>query len=399
MRPPVIEAIKIENYRVLQNVEIKKLKPFTVLVGPNGSGKSTLFDVFAFLETCFTRGVRSAWDRRGGARELRSRGADGPVAIQISYREHPKEKLLTYRLELSESKGRPMVSREQLRWTRGAAQGRPSHILDFHSGHGYVMDEETGAKAVEDLDSPDTLAVNALGQFRSHPRVMALRRFISGWYLSYLSVAEERKSPAAGPQERLSQSGDNISNVLQYLKENHPSRLATVIEALTETVPTLESIGYESSPDGRLILFIKDAPFEKPVLASNASDGTLKLLSYLTLLYDPDPAPFIGIEEPENHLYPTVLPGLAQQCRMSSGKSQVVVTTHSHEFINSCKVDEVVALYRDESGYTRVIRPNELPTIVDMMDNGAQLGNLWQEGYFDSLPEPRTSVNDPGAEE
>ncbi|WP_340560592.1 AAA family ATPase [Streptomyces sp. GSL17-111] len=399
MRPPVIEAIKIENYRVLQDVDIKKLKPFTVLVGPNGSGKSTLFDVFAFLETCFTRGVRSAWDRRGGARELRSRGASGPVAIQISYRENPKAKLLTYRLELSESKGRPVVSREQLRWTRGAAQGRPSHILDFQSGQGYVMDEETGAKTMEYLDSPDTLAVNALGQFRSHPRVMALRRFISGWYLSYLSVAEERKSPAAGPQERLSQSGDNITNVLQYLKENHPSRLTTIIEALTDTVPALESVGYESSPDGRLILFIKDAPFENPVLASNASDGTLKLLSYLTLLYDPDPAPFIGIEEPENHLYPTVLPGLADQCRLSSAKSQVLVTTHSQEFINSCKIDEVVALYRDESGFTQVIRPNELPTVIDMMDNGAQLGNLWQEGYFDNLPEPRTSVNDPGAEE
>ncbi len=66
MRPPVIESIKIENYRALQNVEIKKLKPFTVLVGPNGSGKSTLFDVFAFLETSFTLGVRSAWDQRGG---------------------------------------------------------------------------------------------------------------------------------------------------------------------------------------------------------------------------------------------------------------------------------------------------------------------------------------------
>lgn len=80
MRPPVIEQIKIENYRALRDVTISKLKPFTVLVGPNGSGKSTLFDVFAFLETCFTVGVRSAWDRRGGQRELLSRGATGPVA-------------------------------------------------------------------------------------------------------------------------------------------------------------------------------------------------------------------------------------------------------------------------------------------------------------------------------
>lgn len=392
MRPPVIESIKIENYRALQDVEIKKLKPFTVLIGPNGSGKSTLFDVFAFMETSFSIGIRNAWDQRGGLRQLRSRGKDGPIAIQISYREQPRTKLLTYRLEISEEKGRPIVSREWLRWTAGPAQGRPRHILDFSNGSGYVVDETTGKHSTEVLDGPDRLAVNALGQFKSHPRVAALRRFISGWYLSYLSVAEERKSPTAGPQERLSQSGDNISNVLQYLKENHPDRLASVMQALQEAVPTLEHVDYETSPDGRLVLFIKDSPFDESVLASNASDGTLKLLSYLTLLHDPDPAPFIGIEEPENHLYNSVLPGLAQQCRLSSSRSQVLVTTHSHEFVNACKPDEVIALYRGTDGYTRVIRPNALPLVSDMLDQGAMLGNLWQESYFDELPEPRTPV-------
>ncbi|MET8883064.1 AAA family ATPase [Streptomyces rubiginosohelvolus] len=397
MRPPVIEAIKVENYRVLQDVEIKKLKPFTVLIGPNGSGKSTLFDVFAFMETSFTVGIRAAWDRRGGLAQLRSRGADGPIAIQISYRQEPKENLLTYRLEINEERGRPVVSREWLRWTAGRAQGRPRHILDFQHGSGYVVDEVTGKKYPEALDGPDRLAVNALGQFKSHPRVAALRRFISGWYLSYLSVAEERNSPTAGPQERLSQSGDNISNVLQYLKENHPQRLESVIESLQDAIPTLERVDYSTSPDGRLVLFIKDAPFSDSVLASNASDGTLKLLSYLTLLYDPDPAPFIGIEEPENHLYNSVLPGLAQQCRQASEKSQVLVTTHSHEFVNACWPDEVIALYRGSDGYTRVIRPNAIPLVGDMLENGALLGTLWQENYFGDLPVPKTPTVEVGA--
>ncbi len=144
MRPPVIESIKIENYRALQNVEIDKLKPFTVLVGPNGSGKSTLFDVFAFMETCFTSGIRHAWDRRGGLRQLRSRGAKGPVSIQISYRETPQSRLMTYRLEIDEERGRPVVSRELLRCSRSPGPGRPSHILDFRHGDGDVVDDETG---------------------------------------------------------------------------------------------------------------------------------------------------------------------------------------------------------------------------------------------------------------
>lgn len=52
-------------------------------------------------------------------------------------------------------------------------------------------------------------------------------------------------------------------------------------------------------PDGRLLLQVKDAPFDRPVLSRFTSDGTLKMLAYLVVLLDPEPARFIGIEEPE----------------------------------------------------------------------------------------------------
>jgi len=84
----------------------------TVLLGPNGSGKSTVFDVFAFLAECFGSGLRHAWDRRGRARELMTRGADGPMTIEIKYREQPGEPLITYDLSVEESGGRPVIIHE-----------------------------------------------------------------------------------------------------------------------------------------------------------------------------------------------------------------------------------------------------------------------------------------------
>jgi AAA15 family ATPase/GTPase len=58
--PARIEYLRVENYRVLKEVELKDLTPLTVLLGPNGSGKSTLFDVFSFLSECFQYGLRHA---------------------------------------------------------------------------------------------------------------------------------------------------------------------------------------------------------------------------------------------------------------------------------------------------------------------------------------------------
>ena len=58
-----------------------------------------------------------------------------------------------------------------------------------------------------------------------NPRVVALRNFIMGWHVSYLASEDARGQPEVGPQERLSKTGDNLANVIQYLSEEHPSRL------------------------------------------------------------------------------------------------------------------------------------------------------------------------------
>ena len=80
---PRIEELRVKNYRALKDLHLKSLTPLTVFLGPNGSGKSTIFDVFAFLSECFSIGLRKAWDKRGRFKELRSRGNEGPIEIEI----------------------------------------------------------------------------------------------------------------------------------------------------------------------------------------------------------------------------------------------------------------------------------------------------------------------------
>src|SRR5207253_4048551 len=106
---PRIESLHVQNYRALRDVELKELTPLTVLLGLNGSGKSTIFDVFAFLSECFSDGLRRAWDRRGRAKELKTRGCDGPVVIEIKYSE-PGYPLITYHLAVDERDGSPVVA-------------------------------------------------------------------------------------------------------------------------------------------------------------------------------------------------------------------------------------------------------------------------------------------------
>ena len=383
-KPARITYLRVENFRALRRVEFRNLTPLTVLLGPNGSGKSTVFDVFAFLSECFEFGLRRAWDRRGRAKELKTRGSSGPTVIELKYKE-PDYPLITYHLAVDERGGVPVIVEEWLQWKRGS-HGRPFRFLDYREGKGRAASGERpdiDDKRIEiQLKSPDLIAVNALGQFAEHPRASALRDFITGWYVSYLSVDNTRGQPEAGPQERLSRTGDNLANVVQYLAEQHPDRLSSIFEVLRARVPRIEKVLADPMPDGRLLLTIKDAPFLEPVLARFASDGTLKMLAYLVMLYDPVPPPFIGIEEPENFLHPRLLYGLAEECRGASERAQLLVTTHSPFFLNGVRPEEVRVLYRDDDGYTQMSLASEILGVTEFMDEGALLGHLWAEGHF-----------------
>lgn len=383
--PPRIEYLKVRNFRALRDIEFKSLTPMTVLLGPNGSGKSTVFDVFAFLAECFESGLRRAWDRRGRARELKTRGAEGAVTIEIKYRERRKTPLITYHLSIDEEAGAPVVVRESLSWKR-KSYGAPFRFLDYHRGQGAATSgeapDEEDARVDTPLKSPDLLAVNALGQFQEHPRVAALRDFIMGWHVSYLSAESTRGQPEAGPHEHLTRTGDNLANVIQYLAEQHPDLLGLIFEKLRGRVPIIERVLAETMQDGRLLLQFKDAPFQNPVLARFASDGTLKMLAYLVLLYDPEPPAFIGIEEPENFLHPRLLYGLAEECRDASARTQLLVTTHSPFFLDALRPKEVRILWRNTDGYTQTRCTNDVAGVPQFIEAGAQLGDLWMEGHF-----------------
>ncbi len=147
-------------------------------------------------------------------------------------------------------------------------------------------------------------------------------------------------------------------------------------------MPRLEKVLAEPMPDGRLLLQIKDAPFDQPILSRFASDGTLKMLAYLIVLYDPEPPQFIGIEEPENFLHPRLLPELGEECRKAAEHAQLLVTTHSPFFLNSAKHEEVRVLYRDEKGYTQAVRAADVRGVREFISKGASMGNLWLEGHF-----------------
>ena len=136
-----IESIKIDNYKVFRHVEVKDIPSLAVFLGKNGSGKTTFFDVFGFMHDCLNSNVNTALAKRGGYKEVISRGQEGKdISFEIKFRPSQDEPLVTYELSISlDEKKRAVVKKEILRFRRGQ-KGSPWKILDFSYGEGIAAD-------------------------------------------------------------------------------------------------------------------------------------------------------------------------------------------------------------------------------------------------------------------
>lgn len=379
----------------VRDVHLKDIPSFLVVVGANGSGKSTLFDVFGFLHDCLKGTVRQALDKRGRFREVLSREADGDtILIEIQYRMliTGTERLVTYSLEIGEQRGAPVVQREVLRYKR-ARYGKPFHFLDFSFGEGYaIVNEEDFKKADEDLErevqkvGSDTLAIKGLGQFERFKAANAFRQLIESWHVSdfHISAARGRKE-AAGDSEHLSETGDNLPRVAQYLFEQHPETFQRILNIMARRVPGVASVEPRLMDDGYLTLRFQDGSFKTPFLDRYVSDGTIKMFAYLVLLHDPRPHPLLCVEEPENQLYPRLMKELAEEFRLYATRGgQVLVSTHSPDFLNAARLDEVCWLVKRQGG-TEICRARDDAQISAYMAEGDQMGYLWKQGFFEGV--------------
>jgi predicted ATPase len=388
-----IESLRLRNFKAFQDVKLEDIPGLCVVVGANGSGKTTLFDVFGFLKDCLIYTVQSAAQKRGGFSEMVTRNhQDEDILIEIQFRMliAQVERLVTYHLEISRKNNRAYVKREILRYKRGR-HGSPYHFLDFSNGKGFAIANEEDFKKPDEkltredqtLDSDDILAIKGLGQFQRFKAANAFRQLIENWHVSdfHINLARGSKD-AVGYEEHLSLSGDNLQLVARNLFENYGDIFDKIIQTMKRRVPGVDNINPIATQDGRLLLGFQDGSFKDPFIDRYVSDGTIKMFAYLVLLYDPSPHPLLCVEEPENQLYPTLLHELAEEFRDYAQRGgQVFVSTHSPDFLNAVKLEEVFWLTKKD-GYTRVMRARDDEQIRTYMEDGDQMGYLWKQGFF-----------------
>jgi len=349
----ILEGIQIQNFRALRNVTLGKtfdnsaaaLPRLMAIIGANGSGKSSLMDALGFIGDCLQEGVQSACDKphRGGFERMRTQGVTEPIMFEIRYRQTSDARPISYSLHINCDKhGRAIVVYERLRQRRkGQGWGRPHSFLQIEDGAGTVWAGESSESTEGTRHDPvrmsdrQVLGIATLGTLADHPRITAFREFLSGWYLSYFVPQLARTQPMSGAEAHLDRTGENLAKYLQFISREHPHGFQQMLGRIAKKIPGISKISSIEAPDKRLLLAFHSDGYAEPFYQQDMSDGTLKMLAYLLLMEDPDPAPLVGIEEPENGLHHQLLADLALEFKEFAKKQkgpQVLITTHAPNF-------------------------------------------------------------------
>lgn len=367
-------------------------------IGTNGSGKSTLLDALGFLCDSLREGVEAACDKpqRGGFENLRTQGEAGPIAFTLYFRGDEAERPITYELQVDGDGGVPYVAIERLLQGRKTGQvGAPFKFLDIKSGAGRVWAGEAtagdkrAAHSQVRLDDRGRLAIATLGQLKEHTRIARFRAYLEAWYLSYFVPDAAREKPPAGAQRWLDRRGSNVANVLQYFQREHKKDFEGILARVAAAIPGVRRIVPTPSPDNHLLMAFHIDGHRKPFFQASMSDGTLKMLAYAVLLADPQPRPFLGIEEPENGLHHQLHSDLARAfldltCAPKSA-TQALVTTHSPYIIDGLEPEHVWVMKMSPKGRSTVERVADMPSIKELVAEGIPLGNLWYSNHFDEV--------------
>ena len=399
-----IEQIHIKNYKVFKDTKVKNLAPLCVFLGANGSGKSTLFDVLGFISFALKNNVTSAINARGGIKEVISRGCDpynSPISFEIKFR-NPKafeddptqEKtnpLITYELEISwdEQQAKAIVNKEILKYRRGS-YGQPWHFLDFRRGEGSAVTNEkeygqegaTEEREERKLSSTEILAIKGLGQFEQYRVISDFRILLEKWHISNFNIDQAREISSTGVDEHLNEKGNNLARVTKHIYDHHREVFEKILAKIPQRIPGITKVEAKETEEGNILLKFQDDHFKDPFIGKFVSDGTMKMFAYMILLYDPNPHPLLCIEEPENFLHPDLLTELAEEIREYAQKGgQVLVSTHSPDFVNALDISELFFLIKDQ-GYTIIKAASDNQETQDLVQDGNQLGWLWRNRYI-----------------
>lgn len=384
----LIERIKIQNLLSFDAVGIDiELKQLNVLIGANGSGKSNFLEAISLFQSAPKMLVSPVRDS-GGVSTWLYKGEPNPVAkidIVTGYKSKtntPIHHLIAFGETGSRFELRDEVIEDVKPYKKG--ETRPYFYYRFDNNNP-VLNVGGNAKSIQrKLEragvSPEESILSQRKDPDQYPELAQLAclyekiRIYREWTFGRHAVPRQPQKTDAR-NDVLEENAHNLGLILNKIAMQ-PMLKKKLLSWLQVLYPRFEDFGVIVE-GGTVQVYFAEKNYSIP--ATRLSDGTLRYLSLLAALYNPNKGTLICIEEPELGLHPDVLPTIAQILKEVSQETQLIVTTHSDEIISALSDSpEDVIVCENVDGATSMHRLDK-SDLSDWLQRYS-LGELWKRG-------------------
>ncbi|MCL4546803.1 MAG: AAA family ATPase [Deltaproteobacteria bacterium] len=405
----MIKKLKVKNFKSLRDFECDFSEPISVFAGPNMSGKSNVLDALSFISESVNIGLQTAIQNRNGYWEIKWKGnkmkrvddemqpeyilflVEGDIFLQKYKRKFD----FNYFFEFSgDNYGNIFIKKEELNIDGQSiitvAQNNVKIRMDLKEPEQFFTIHLVNQLALQTINISNGVAFDA----------KSLLSRMTFYTLEPASM-KNAQNPSAS-QQFLMKDGRNLSSWLLTLQTKHPENFTKLTSAVRNIFPEVVQIFANITQTATVYLSSKENYLDEPINLQNMSDGELKLISLLSLIFAPPELtpPFIAVEEPENYLHPGALKYLVELFRGVRADlekqpakkdfknppeiylelSQIFITTHSLVLIDNFKIEELI-IVKKAHGETTVVYPKDHKDMKELIeDKEIGLGSLYFSG-------------------
>ncbi len=364
-----LEAITLEGFKTIRDLNDFKPGPLTVLIGPNGAGKSNFISFFRMMSWALTDpdNLEFYIGQQGGASSLLS---DGPEVTR------EMEAEVTIRTETGENKY--------------------AFRLFYAAGDTLIFAEEKYRFSSDTVSAPASW--QSLGAGRRSPRLLSaaaydatarvirglLRRIVVYQFHNTSETARMRSKWDMRDNRLLKEDGANIAPILYQLKESDGRSYQRIVDTIRLILPFFSD--FELEPQhGSLLLSWRERNSDRLFGAWQASDGMLRIISLVTLLLQPENylPDVLVLDEPELGLHPYAINAIGGLIRAASTKIQIIVATQSTKLVDCFDPEDIVVVEREKR--ESIFRRLDSESLQDWLEDYS-LSELWEKNVIGGRP-------------
>lgn len=368
------------------------LLPLNVLIGPNASGKSNFLQSVELLRSTVTN-LSAFMYEGGGVQEYLYKGVGSSATAQVASNIYRAESQIRHLLAFTVSSQRLQLVNETVVPLEVKTPNEPHFFYEFQGGQPIVPARVHMAR-IGTNEVIDDWHKQRLSEIRSDQSILSQRNDPDSYpALAYLmrqygAVKVYRDFNLTGPNslrvaqrpdlpnDFLEEDGRNLSLILNDLQ--HRGVMPTIVEKMRAVYDAVEDITVKIG-GGTVQTFIRERGMSSPIPAARLSDGTLRYLCLLAILYHPEPPPLVCFEEPEIGMHPDLIATVADMLLDASQRMQLIVTTHSDILVSALsRVPEAIIVCERTDDGTQLRRLDAASLEKWLQDYS--LGELWRSG-------------------